>query len=74
MVGVFLGESKYRGHICGHRLTQNAQMFLLRASFLSLCEGGICVLAINQLFVRTTDSCGTLFKKYPRVTAKRRKV
>lgn len=55
-----------------HGLTQDAKVLLFRASLLSICEGGICVLTINKLFVRASNSCRTMFKKYLWSTAKRK--
>ena len=54
-------ERQYLCILC--RLTQDAKMFLFRASLFLIREGGICVLTINQLFIRPSDSCRTLFKK-----------
>lgn len=66
-------QGKSRMVVCDlHGLTQDAKMLLFRASLLSICEGGICVLTINKLFVRASNSCRTMFKKYLWSTAKRK--
>ena len=62
-VSIAQGKSTMVIHVL-RGLTQDAKMFLFRASFLLICEGGICVLTINQFFIRASNSGRTMFKKY----------